>query len=123
LIRGWYKDQVVYYFSFEEKQLIVDLPAEGHPEIPLSEILVTFNINPGETGGGPASGFKTEMNSDQTHNVVQTIPTDDLYSPFWDVDIYDNADFDMVSDWPSAQAARLLVESAALVNCPVVHVQ
>jgi hypothetical protein len=123
LIRGWYRDQVVFYFSFEEKKLVVDLPAEGHPEVPLSDILVTFNINPGEPDGGPASGFMTELNSDQTHNVVQTIPADDLYSPFWDVDVYDNADFDNVSDWPSAQAANLLAEGAALVNCPIVDVE
>lgn len=123
LTRGWYKDQVVFYFNFQEKELMVDLPDEGHPEVPLSDILVTFNINPGETGGGPASGFMTEMGADQTHNVVQTIPTDETYSPFWDVDVYDNADFNLVSDWPSAQAATLLAAGVALVNCPVVDVQ
>jgi len=123
LTRGWYKDQVVFYFNFQEKDLMVELPAEGHPEVPVSEIRVSFNINPGETGGGPASGFKTEMGSDQTHNVVQTIPTDAGYSPFWDVDVYDNMDFDMVSDWSSALSATLLVEGAAMVNCPIVEIQ
>jgi hypothetical protein len=123
LVRGWYRDQIVFYFSFEEKQLKVNMPAEGHPEVPLSDIRVSFNINPGETGGGPASGFMTEMGSEQTHNVVQTIPTDETYSPFWDVDVYDKADFDMVSDWPSAQSATLLAAGVALVNCPVVDVQ
>ncbi len=123
LTQGWYKNQVVFYFNFQEKELMVELPEEGHPEVPLSDILVTFNINPGETGGGPASGFMTEMDSEQTHNVVQTIPTDETYSPFWDVDVYDNADFDMVSDWPSAQSATLLAAGVALVNCPVVDVQ
>jgi hypothetical protein len=122
LTTGWYKDQVVYYFNFVEKELIVDLPDEGHPEVPLSEILVSFNINPGEEGGGPPSGFMTETGTDQTHNVVQTIPTDDAYSPLWDVDIYDNADFNSVSDWTSAQNATLLAEGAAIVNCPIVDV-
>jgi len=123
LTMGWYKDMVVYYFNFSEKQLMVELPAEGHPDVPLSDILVTFNINPGEDGGGPPSGFVTEMGSDQTHNVVETLPTDEAYSPLWDVDIYDNADFDNVSDWPSAQNAALLAAGAALVNCPIVNVE
>ena len=120
LFRGWYKDQVVYYFTFAEKDIMVDLPAEGHPDVPVSDILVTFNINPGEMGGGPPSGFVTEESSMQTHNVVETIPMDDGYSPLWDVDIYDNADFSNVFDWPSAQNATLLVAGAALVNCPIV---
>ena len=102
---------------------MADLPDEGQPDVPLSDILVTFNINPGEDGGGPPSGFVMEMGTDQTHNVVETLPTDATYSPFWDVDIYDNNDFDNVSDWPSAQNASLLVSGAALVNCPIVDVQ
>lgn len=122
LIRGWYKDKVVYYFDFSEKQLLVDLPAEGHPDVPISEILVSFNINPGEPGGGPPSGFVTEDGS-QTHNVVQTLPSDDDYSPLWDVDVYDNNDFDDVYDWASASSANILAEGVALVNCPVVSVE
>lgn len=123
LTMGWYKDMVVYYFNFSEKQLMVELPEEGHPDVPLSEILVAFNINPGEEGGGPPSGFMTEMGTDQTHNVVQTLPTDDSYSPLWDVDIYENADFENVSDWASAQNAMLLAEGAAIVNCPIVNLE
>lgn len=65
----------------------------------------------------------TEMDSDQTHNVVQTLPADATYSPLWDVAIYDNSDFGSVSDLPSAQNATLLVSGAALVNCPVVEVE
>lgn len=123
LIRGWYKNQVVSYFTFDEKMLTVDLPAEGHPDVPLSDILVTFNINPDQEGGGPPSGFVTEPGTMQTHNVPETIPTDDDYSPLWDVDVYDNADFDNVSDWASAQNANILGEGVALVNCPIVSVQ
>jgi hypothetical protein len=123
LTRGWYKDMLVFYFNFTEKMLTVDLPEEGHPEVPVSEIRVTFNINPGMEGGGPASGFVTETGSSQTHNVVETLPEDLTYSPLWDVDVYDNADFDNVSDWASALNATLLAEGVALVNCPVVSVQ
>jgi len=122
LIRGWYRDQVVFYFDFSEKMITVDLPAAGHPDMPLSDILVTFNINPDQPGGGPPSGFMTEAGTDQTHNVVATLPDDANYSPFWDVDVYDNADFATVMDLPSAQAATILGTGVALVNCPVVAI-
>ncbi len=122
LVRGWYKHQVVYYFDFSEKEIHVTLPPEGHPDMPLSEILVTFNINPGDPGGGPDSGFMTEPGTDQTHNVVQTLPDDVDYSPLWDVDVYDNADFDSVSDFASASAANILATGVATVNCPVVEI-
>jgi hypothetical protein len=58
----------------------------------------------------------------QTHNVVQTLPSDAGYSPLWDVDVYDNADFNSVHDWPSAMDANILATGVALVNCPVVSV-
>ena len=123
LTRGWFKNQIVFYFSFEERKLTVEIPAEGHPNVPLSDILVTFNINPDQTGGGPPSGFVTETGTEQTHNVPETLPTDEDYSPLWDVDVYDNADFDNVSDWQSAQSANILGEGVALVNCPIVFVE
>jgi hypothetical protein len=119
LTRGWYKDKVVYYFNFFEKDLMA-----VNGEVPTSDIYVSFNINPGIDGGGPASGFKTEDNmpTGQTHNVPETIPTDELYSPLWDVQIYDNMDFGSVSDLNSALAATLLAMDAATVNCPIVSV-
>jgi hypothetical protein len=120
LVRGWYRDQVIYYFDFSEKMITVDLPAEGSPDMPLSPIYVSFNLNPGEDGGGPPSGFKTEDGSDQTHNVVDSVPTDDDYSPLWVVNIYDNAEFDDVHDIASATSATLLAAGAAMVNCPIV---
>lgn len=125
LTTGWYKDQAVKYFNFVEAPITVTLPPDGHPDVPLAEIRVCFNINPGETGGGPPSGFKTEDGTDsgQTHNVADTVPGDAGYSPYWDVDIYDNADFDNVSDWSSALNATILAEGAATVNCPIVSVQ
>jgi hypothetical protein len=123
LDKGWYKDQVVFYFTFMEKAITVTPPAQGHSEMPVSDILVCFNINPGQQGGGPASGFMTEMNSMQTHNAAETIPTDAAYSPLWDVDVYDNADFNNVSDFASAQNQNILAQGVALVNCPIVSVQ
>lgn len=113
---GWYKGKVVHYFTFEEKAL-------SGSSVPTSPIYVTFNINPDQDGGGPASGFVTEEGNDQTHNVVATIPTNDAYSPLWSVNVYDNADFDAVSNLSTATSANILGTSVALVNCPVVSVQ
>lgn len=120
LDRGWYKNKVVFYFNFLEK----DLEADGG-KVPTSDIYVSFNINPDQAGGGPPSGFKTEddMATGQTHNVPETIPTDAAYSPLWDVQIYDNAEFDMVSDLSSAEMASIMAVDAAIVNCPIVSVQ
>jgi len=119
LVKGWYNGKVVFYFSFFEK----DLATTNGSEIPLADILVTFNINPGETGGGPPSGFMTEMGTMQTHNVVAAIPEDDGYSPLWDVDVYDNADFANVMNWTSAMNSNILATGVATVNCPIVWMQ
>jgi hypothetical protein len=125
LVRGWYDDHVVFYFDFSEKMLTVDLPAEGHPEAPVSPIYVTFNVNPdpADPASGPASGFVMEAGSDQTHNVVATLPEDPGYSPLWTVNVYDDADFDAVGDLASATAANILATGVANVNCPIVDVE
>jgi len=117
LVEGWYGGEVVSYFLFGE----APLAAQGG-SVPLSPIYVSFNTNPGQDGGGPPSGFMTEDGSDQTHNVVATLPGDAGYSPLWDVNVYDNADFDAVSDLDSALDAEVLAAGAAHVNCPVVSV-
>ena len=65
----------------------------------------------------------TEPGGVQTHNALETLPDDEAYSPLWDVDVYDNADFDSVHDFASASAANILAEGVATVNCPVVDVQ
>lgn len=120
LTRGWYKNMVVYYFNFSEKMLA---PVDGL--VPVSDIYVSFNINPDMDGGGPPSGFKTEddMATGQTHNVPETLPEDAAYSPLWDVNIYDNTDFGSVSDLASAMSATIMAEGAAIVNCPIVTVK
>ncbi|WP_281763737.1 hypothetical protein [Neptunitalea lumnitzerae] len=118
LHRGWYQDQVVYYFSFFEK--ILD--GGSTDMVPLSPIYVSFNINPDDMNpdSGAASGFVTEMGTDQTHNVIATIPSDDDYSPLWLVNVYDNMDFDMVGNLTTAQSSNILATGVATVNCPVV---
>lgn len=118
LTLGWYEGQVVSYFNFGEAPLSVTAAAE----VPTSPIYVSFNVNPDQPDGGPSSGFMTEMDGVQTHNVVATLPGDAAYSPLWSVMPYDNAEFDTVSDLASAQAASSF-GMAALVNCPIVFVQ
>jgi hypothetical protein len=118
LQRGWYRGQVVFYFTFEERVLQVTQSGE----VPRSPIYVTFTINPDQPGGGPPSGFVTERGAQQTHNVVQTVPSDAGYSPLWLVNVYDNAEFARVRDLPSALRARVLGAAVANVNCPVVWV-
>ncbi len=115
LTRGWYKGKVVSYFNFGEKDLMA-----VNNMVPTSPIYVTFNINPDMTGGGPMSGFKVEMGSMQTHNVVATTPSDAGYSPLWSVNVYDNMDFMTVHNLSQAQMANILATGVALVNCPIV---
>lgn len=117
LHRGWYRDQVVYYLDFEEASLMTD--SKGH--VPLSPIYVTFNENP--PSGGPQTGFLTEAGTQQTHNVPSTLPGEPGYSPLWEVDVYDNADFDKVMNLTSAEMAKILAMGAADVNCPIVSIQ
>jgi hypothetical protein len=119
LIMGWYKEKVVFYFSFTEKNLMASAG-----KVPVSPIYVTFNINPSDSNpaSGPASGFKAETGSDQTHNVVSTIPSSAGYSPLWYVSAYDNAAFANVDDLTSAQAATSAGNGLATVNCPIVKV-
>lgn len=119
--RGWYKDQIVYYFNFIEK----DIVATNDGYNPTSPIYVTFNVNPDSENlnSGPASGVMKETGSLQTHNVIATIPSDEDYSPLWSVYVYDNKDFNDVSNLQTAQAASILMENAMYVNCPVVYVQ
>jgi hypothetical protein len=118
LVRGWYKGMVVFYFNFSEKAMM----ATGQDMVPVSPIYVTFNINPDQPGGGPASGFKTDTTG-RAHNVPAMLPDDDGYSPLWSVNIYDNADFNNVHNLETAMAANILATGAAIVNCPIVSVE
>ena len=114
LTQGWYRDQTVYYFNFAER------PLTGS-QVPVAGIYVAFNTNPDQAGGGPPSGFKVEVGTDQTHNVLDSVPTDAGYSPLWSVSPYDNADFEEVRDLASVTTAAILARDVATVNCPVVE--
>jgi len=117
LQRAWYRGQVAKYFTFDE----APLSAAGS-SVPVSPIYVTFNVNPGQPNGGPGSGFRTEPNSPQTHNVPATLPGDTGYSPLWLVAVYDNADWPSVHDLDTARKAKQLGAGVATVNCPIVFV-
>ena len=118
LMSGWYRGEVVKYFTFEEKALMA---AAGHT--PVSPIWVTFAVNPdaGDPMSGPASGFVVEPGSQQTHNVIATLPEDGAYSPLWSVNPYSNLDFGLVRDAATAMRSEVLASGVALVNCPVIH--
>lgn len=115
LQRAWYRNEIAKYFSFDEAAL-------SGSSVPVSPIYVTFNINPGQPNGGPASGFRTEANSPQTHNVPATLPGDLGYSPLWFVSVYDNADFPAVLNLDTVLKAKVLATGVATVNCPIVFV-
>jgi len=117
LHRAWYQGKVAKYFSFNETMLSI-----AGTDVPVSPIYVTFNVNPDQPNGGPSSGFRMEMNSEQTHNVPSTLPGESGYSPLWLVSVYDNADWPTVHDLDSATKAKLLAAGVATVNCPVVFV-
>jgi hypothetical protein len=114
---AWYNGSVAKYFEFDEAKL----SASGG-SVPVSPIYVTFNANPNQPNGGPDSGFKTEPNSLQTHNVPSTLPGQSGYSPLWWVVVYDNADWGSVHDLSSATKAKILGSGVATVNCPIVAI-
>jgi hypothetical protein len=115
LVSSWYRDKVVKYFSFDEKALT----GSAVPAVP---IYVMFATNPDQPGGGPASGFRTEPSSMQTHNVIAALPANPGYSPLWSVQVLDNAAFGSVNNLATAQSTTVLGPNAGNVNCPVVAI-
>jgi hypothetical protein len=118
LTHGWYRNQIVAYFNFDEAAITTT--AQGL--VPLAPIYVSFSLNPDQANGGPASGFKTEPGSLQTHNVAAGIPGQNGYSPLWTVIPFNNAAFANVHDLATAVAAPNF-GAAANVNCPIVEVK
>jgi hypothetical protein len=122
LVQGWYEGKIVHYFHFGEASLSL----QGG-QVPVAPIYVTFNKNPDDSdaSSGPASGFVTEGDTDQTHNVLTALPGDPDYSPLWSVRVYDNAAFDTVGDLATVEdesQVQVLARDVAIVNCPVVEI-
>ena len=115
---AWYHGKVARFFAFNETAL----RAANGEDVPISPISVFFNINPDQPNGGPASGFRKEPGSAQTHNVVSTVPGNPSYSPLWVVSVFDTADWPKVHDLDSATNANILAASVATVNCPIFFV-
>lgn len=115
----WYDHQVVFSFRFAESPLSPTVDGE----VPLAAQYVAFNSNPGQPAGGPPSGFMTEADSAQTHNVLSVLPADAAYSPLWETAVYDRGDFSAVEDLESAMAAEVLATGAHTLNAPVVAVE
>jgi hypothetical protein len=114
---GWYKGKAVAYFTFDE----ATITTTSSGLVPVSPIYVTFNIDPAvnNSASGPASGFKTETGTLQTHNVIATNPTDGNYSPLWSVQVLSNVNFGSVSNLSTA-ISFTSSPAGANVNCPVV---
>jgi hypothetical protein len=122
LHQGWYQGMIVHYFTFEEAAIAVN-----GGQVPIAPIYVTFNKNPSDSdaSSGPASGFVTEGDTDQTHNVLTALPGDPGYSPLWSVNVYDNQAFDLVTDLATVEdeaQVSVLATGVASVNCPVVEI-
>jgi hypothetical protein len=115
LHRGWYKGQVVYYFTFEE----APVRAEGSM-VPAGAVYVAFNTNPGAGENGWASGFMTEAGGDRTHVVAELLGGAG-YSALREVIVYDNAAFASVTDLTTAAAAAVVPTDALFWNAPIVE--
>ncbi len=116
--RAWYQGTVARYFAFDESRLL----AAESAAVPVSAISVFFNVNPDQPHGGPASGFRREAGSAQTHNVVSTLPGAASYSPLWLVSVFDTRDWPTVHDIDTASRANVLGVGVATVNCPIFFV-
>ncbi len=115
--RGWYQDQVFYYFTFDEQPLQVEAGM-----VPTSTVYAAFEINPGTSGGGWPSGFMTEGDGISTHVVVDALDATGGYSPLRAMQVYDNAAFASVVDRASAEAAAVVAADYLLWNAPIVEI-
>lgn len=110
LTLGWYKSKAVAYFEFNESAIKA---VSG--KVPVSPIYVMFN----DDLVGPASGFKVETGTMQTHNVLGSLPGDANYSPLWDVKVLSNSNFANVKNLATAEVLTN-IDATVDVNCPIV---
>jgi len=110
-IPAWYREQVAFYLDFGAGELPDD-------SVPVVDKYETYNDN--ERGG--ASGYRTEADGVQTHNVFASLPESSDPSSLWHVIVYDNVDFDSVHDLASAQQAPVLDPDLWILNNPIVGI-
>jgi len=116
LQRAWYRSQVAKFFLFDEAPLSV-----SGDKVPVSPIYDGFTINPGEPNGG--TQFCTDPGSNQTHNVVGTVPGDKAYSPLWLRVVYDSAACTSVHNLETALQAKKVAAEVLFINCPIVSIK
>ena len=110
--RGWFNDQVASYLQFDTTLL-----ALADAKVPTEDIFVTF-----KNDKDPSGGFATETGSNQTHNVVGSLPGQDGYSSYWDHSVDNLAAFTNVKDLATASdAANVKAKIPVIVNCPIVQ--
>lgn len=118
LHQGWYGGKIIQYFHFGEAPLAV---AGGL--VPVADAWVTYAINPGQPGGGAASGHLTEAGGGRTHDVLGKRPDAAGYSPLWNLHVYDNASFASVHDLATAMAAPAIADEPIVLNAPVIVIE
>ena len=116
LQRAWYRSQVAKFFLFDEAPLSV-----SGDKVPVSPIYDGFTINPGEPNG--ETQFCTDPGSNQTHNVVGTVPGDKAYSPLWLRVVYDSAACASVHNLETALRAKKVAAEVLFINCPIVSIK
>ena len=116
LQRAWYRSQVAKFFLFDEAPLSV-----SGDKVPVSPIYDGFTINPGDPNGG--TQFCTDPGSNQTHNVVGTVPGDKAYSPLWLRVVYDSAACASVDNLETALQAKKVAAEVLFINCPIVSIK
>ena len=89
-------------------------------DVPQSSCLATSIRT--SRAGGRASGFLTQGDSEQTHNVVATSAGDATYSPLWSFQPYSNQHSDAVFDLTTGTAVDSFGH-VSNVNCPIVFTQ
>lgn len=107
--RAWYKDQVASYLQFE-----TGVQARPDGTVPMPPIIVIF-----KNDATPAEGFATEPGTQQTHNVLGSLPGRPGYTSLWDHSLGNLSGFNSVTNMQTAMA-NIKMKLNLTVNCPVV---
>ena len=117
---GWYRDQIVRYFLFENPDSKAQV-AFGTPVT--SNIMYAFL----ENDENVIDGFAIDGTTGDTHNVLTRLPEQDGYSPLWTLQAIKLLAFTRVTNVATAaQEASIDINAISLpvlnVNAPVVGI-